>query len=104
MINPSQMQKMMRQLGIKSRELSAEEVVIKTSTSTITIKNPQVVEMEVQGKKMFQVVGEPEVVPFNEEDIGLVSEQAGVSRQEAVELLRAADGDVARAIMLKKQE
>ena len=104
MINPAQMQKMMKQLGITSKELDASEVLIKTSSGTLVVRNPQVVEMKVQGKLMFQVVGEVEELPYNDEDVELVMEQASVDREEAIKLLREAEGDVAQAIMLKNKE
>ncbi|RME79464.1 MAG: nascent polypeptide-associated complex protein [Methanobacteriota archaeon] len=103
-MDPSQMQKMMKQLGIKTKELDAEEVTIKTATSTLVIKKPQVVEMNMQGKMIYQVVGRAEELPYNEEDISLVMEQAGVGKDEATELLKKAEGDIAKAIMLKQEE
>ena len=102
MMNPSQMQRMMKQLGIKTKELDCSKVVIETSSGKLIINHPQVIEMDMQGKKMYQVVGNAEEVPFNEEDVEFVMEQANVSREEAVELLSKAEGDLAKALSLKE--
>jgi nascent polypeptide-associated complex subunit alpha len=53
---------------------------------------------------MFQVVGEVEEVEverktFSDEDILLVQQQAGASREKAVAALEQSDGEVARAIL-----
>ena len=53
---------------------------------------------------MFQVAGEVEEVEierktFSEEDILLVQQQTGASREKAVSALEQSDGEVARAIL-----
>ncbi len=101
MFNPQQMKQMMKQLGIKSRELDVEELVMKTSAGEIVLKNPQVLEMDMKGQKVYQVSGGERVEKaFNDEDVELVAEQAHISKELAVELLKKADGDIAQAIVL----
>lgn len=92
-------------MGINQTEIpDVEEVVIKTSTKEIHIKNGTVSEVNFQGSKIFQVTGEVEEVEkekktFNEEDVILVQQQANVSREKALAALEESDGEVARAIL-----
>ena len=105
MFNPQQMQKMMRQLGIKSKELDVEEVIFKTSTGDVRLIKPQVVEMDMQGNKTWQISG-GEVVEKNytDEDVDMVMDQAGVSREDAEKALVETKGDVAEAILKFKED
>jgi nascent polypeptide-associated complex subunit alpha len=95
----------MEKMGINQTEIpDVEEVVIKTSTKDIHVKNGSVSEVNFQGNRIFQVTGEIEEVEkekksFNDEDIILVQQQASVSREKAVAALEESDGEVARAIL-----
>jgi nascent polypeptide-associated complex subunit alpha len=108
-MNPRQMKQAMKKLGIKTEEIEdAEEVVIRTSTSEYIISDPAVTMMEVQGQVTFQILGDYEirersdvetgpVIP--EEDITLVMDQTGCSRERAIEALKSCDGQPAEAIL-----
>lgn len=95
----------MERMGINMKEIpDVQEVVIRTSDKEMHIKNASVSEVNAQGNRVFQVVGEVEEVEvekeaFNEEDVLLVQQQASVSRERAVAALEEADGEVARAIL-----
>ncbi|MBU1196906.1 nascent polypeptide-associated complex protein [Candidatus Micrarchaeota archaeon] len=113
-MNPKQMAQMMRQFGIKSQEIPADKVIIhKTDGSTIEIREPQVVALDMQGQKSFQISGtlvegasEPSETEESTEDndVTLIMEQAHVSKEEAEQLLKEADGDIAAAILKAKKE
>ena len=97
--------RMMDRLGINMKEIpNVQEVVIRTPDTEMHITNASVSEVNAQGQRMFQVVGEVEEVEveqktFSEEDILLVQQQTGVSREKAVAALEQSDGEVARAIL-----
>lgn len=97
-INPQMMKKLMKQ--INAEEIDAEEVIIKTSSANIVIKNPQVVKTEMGGITSFQVSGDvEEEMNFSDEDIQLIQEKTGCTKEEATEAIQAADGDIAKAIL-----
>jgi len=99
-MNPKQMQRMMEQMGIKSQEIKAERVVIEREGGHIIINEPQVVEISMQGQRSFQITGrveEKQVV--KEEDVKLVMEKTGVSKEKAELALAECKGDIAEAIM-----
>ncbi len=108
-MNPRDVQKAMKRLGIKQEEIDALEVIIKTADSEIIISNPQVSKVNMAGQENFQISGdiseralssEPDI---NEEDIQTVIEQTGVSEDEAIEAIKNNEGDLAKTIMeLKK--
>ena len=102
-INPRQMEKMMRQMGVKQEEIDASEVIIKTKDKTITIKNPQVSKVNMMGQESFQISGEIEESTISEEDIKTVAEQSNVSLKEAKEALEKTNGDLAEAILILKE-
>ena len=91
---------MMRKMGIKTEQIPAKEVLIK-GEKNLVIKNPQVTMMIVQGQKTFQILGdvqETAAESFSEEDVKMVAEQTGKSKEEAKAALEATEGDLAEAI------
>ena len=103
-MNPRQMKKLMKQLGIKMEEIEGvKEVVLKLEGKEIVLKNPVVTVMVVQGEKTYQIVPGSEevreVLEIPEEDVQLVMEQAGVDRETALKALKETKGDIAEAIL-----
>jgi len=100
-----QARRMMERMGINLKEMpGVEEVIIRTAEKEIRIRNATVSEVNAQGSRVFQVAGEVEEVArerktFSDEDVLLVQQQAGVSREKAIAALEEADGEVARAIL-----
>ena len=105
-MDPKNMAKMMKQMGIKSDELEATKVTIELKDGThLVVFEPSVVQIEMQGQRTFQVSGKVhEEQDAGEEDIKMVMEAAGVSREEAMIALRETDGDIAEAILKLKNE
>ncbi len=116
-MNPRQVKQAMRKLGIKTEELQdVTDVVIRTKTKQYVIKDAAVTIMEMQGQKTFQIVGDAEITALGavpatpvaaapaeplipEDDIKLVMDQTGASRDKAIEALKATDGQPAEAIL-----
>src|SRR3989338_5570727 len=105
-LNPKKMQAMMKQMGINQSEIETERVIIeKTDGSKIVIEPAQVSKITMQGQETFQVAGEireesgEEEEGIKEEDVKLVAEKTGKSKEEAMEALRESDGDIAEAIV-----
>lgn len=107
-MNPRDVQRAMKRMGIKQEEIDATEVIIKTSDKEIIIQNPQVSKVNMMGQETFQISGqieehalssEPEI---NEEDIQTVMEQASVTEEQAKEAIEKNDNDLAKAIMALK--
>jgi len=105
-INPKQMEKMMKRMGIKVDEIDARQVIIKCGDRDIIIDNPQVARTNMQGHDSFQISGSVreeaagEVkLEINAEDVKLVALQAKVNEKKAREALEKANGDIAQAIM-----
>lgn len=106
-INPRQLEKMAKRMGIDTTPIDAVEVVIKTRDKEIVISNPQVSRVNMMGQDSWQVTGEasermPE--PFTEDDINLVASQTGVPPSEARSALAELHGDIAAAIMKLKKK
>ncbi len=110
-INPRDMQKAMKRLGITQQEIEAREVIIKTMDAEIVIHNPQVSKVNMMGQETFQIVGRIEERPLssgseeseiNEEDIATVMEQTGATEDEAKQAIAGNNNDLAKAIMALK--
>jgi len=110
-INPRQMKQMMKRMGIKTNEISAEMVVIHSGDKKIIIEDPQVVKMTMHGQEIFNITGgtvreekgeEEVILEISEDDVNMVSEQAQVSEEEARKALEETNGDIAEAIMKLK--
>lgn len=97
--------RMMDRMGINMKEIpNVQEVVIRTADRELHITNASVSEVDAQGNKVFQVAGDVEEVvlekrTFNDEDVLLVQQQAGTTREKALAALEESDGEVARAIL-----
>jgi len=105
-INPRQMERMMKQMGMQMAHIDAEEVIIKTPDKEIIISNPDVSKINMMGQETFQITGEVSENPredISEEDVEMVAEQAGVSFEEAKEMLEKTK-DIAEAIVRLKEK
>ena len=103
-INPRQMEKMMKQLGMQTQEIEADEVVIRAKGMNIVISNPQVTRVKAMGQDTFQIAGEISERPlekFTPDDVRMVMQQTGATEAKAKAAL-AETGDLAGAIMQLK--
>ena len=104
-MNPRQMNRMMKKMGLNMEEVQdVKEVIIRSGSDEIIIKTPSVTIMDVQGQKSYQIQGGKEeiksmVATIPQEDIDLVVSQTGVSEDEARIALKKADGEPAEAII-----
>jgi len=103
-INPKEMEKMMRQMGMKTENIDAAEVIIKlNSGSELVIANPSVQKIAMGGQESFQISGDAvqreAAAEISDSDVAIVAEKAGVSEKEAREALEDAKGDIAEAIV-----
>ena len=99
------MEKMMKKLGMKMDNIDAKEVVIKSESGDIKIKNPQVVKTTMKGQVVFQVSGDISEEKFSEDDIELVMEQSGIKdRKKVTAALKENNGDIVETIMKLKGE
>ncbi len=107
-VSPREAKRMMQRMGLSMNTiLDVEQVIIKTSSKEITIEEPEVAIMEVQGQKIFQVAGGKIIekavqhrLRIPEEDVRLVADQTGRSLEEARNALEECEGDLAKAILL----
>jgi nascent polypeptide-associated complex subunit alpha len=108
-MNPREARRMMQRMGLNMEQVEdVEEVIVKTSSKEIIIKEPEVAILNVQGQKMFQVVGgqitekapERKAPTVAEEDVRLVADQTGKSLEDARKALEESGGDLAKAILL----
>jgi len=103
-IDRRQMERLMRQMGIKTTELEGvEEVVIRLPDREIVIPGAGVTVTEMGGQRIYQVTGQAqerrrEYSP-SEDDVSVVMEQANVDRETAVRALVETRGDLAEAIL-----
>lgn len=110
-INSREVRRMMAQMGIKTTEMpDVNKVTLHGLNKDYVISGASVTIVEAQGEKYFQITGQMKEVPkatvrqnedinFPEEDVKLVMEQTGVSREKAIAALKKADGEVAQAIV-----
>ncbi len=106
-INPKQMEKVMKQLGVKQEEIDAEEVVIKCSDKELIIRNPNVQKVNMMGQESLQITGDIEerkIEKFNDDDVRLVVDQTGCSEKEARKILEKNKGDIAKTILELKHD
>ncbi len=104
-MNPRELQKAMKKLGIKQEEIDAELVIIKTHEKDLVIKNPNVSKVNMMGQETIQIVGNiteidrDKKIEINEDDMVTVMGQTNCSREEAIEALEESNGNLAEAIL-----
>ncbi|MCK5476823.1 MAG: Nascent polypeptide-associated complex protein [Candidatus Aenigmarchaeota archaeon] len=111
-MNPKQMQKMMQKMGMNTQDIDAKEVRIICAEKTIIIENPNVQRIAMQGQISFQITGTESEVDnsqletateeketFSDEDIKMIIEQTGKSREEVEKVLEETH-DIAETIMM----
>jgi nascent polypeptide-associated complex subunit alpha len=107
---------MMQRMGMNMDSVpDVEQVIIITSSKEIVVEQPEVAILEMQGQKIFQVIGgqitekapehkiasaTPVAHAVSEEDVQLVADQTGKSLDAARKALEECDGDLAKAILL----
>ena len=114
-MNPREQRRMMQRMGMNMDSVAdVQQVIIRTADKDIVIDEPEVAILQVQGQKMYQVIGGQvsEQAPsqrqaagaaaptFSEEDVQLVADQTGKSLEKAKEALQECGGDLAKAILL----
>ncbi len=104
-MNPRDLAKAMKKLGIKQEEIPAVEVIIKTTEKELVISSPQVTKVNMAGQETFQITGQVQERSLNkepeikEEDIQTVMELAKVDKETALNAIKKNGGDLARTIM-----
>ena len=100
-MNKRQMEKMMKQMGIKSDEIPAERVTIHCKDKDLVIESPQVTKVSMGGQETYQVIGEAKEKQkkmFSNEDVNMIVQQTGASMEEARKALEETN-DIAEAIV-----
>ena len=110
-MNSREVRRMMAQMGIKTTDMTdVNKVTLHGLNKDYVISGASVTIVEAQGEKYFQITGQMKEVPksiqqqkaeksFPEDDLKLIMEQTGVSREKAIAALSKADGEVAQAII-----
>jgi len=104
-ISPAKMQGMMKKMGISQTPLSVNRVVFEMDDGNLVIDEPSVIRVMMQGQETFQVLGDIKKESnesFSEDDVVMVVEKTGKSRDKVVEALENSDGDIAEAIVKLK--
>ncbi|MBD3389839.1 nascent polypeptide-associated complex protein [Candidatus Micrarchaeota archaeon] len=99
-MDPKQMQRMMKQMGINTREVAAQRVIIETEDEKIVVEPAQVTRISMQGQDSFQISGQVRTEQsLNQADVELVMEKTGAEKEKAEEALKESGGDIAEAII-----
>jgi nascent polypeptide-associated complex subunit alpha len=109
-VNPREARRMMQRMGMSMDSVpEVTQVIVKTATKDIIIDEPEVAILNMQGQRVYQVMGgkvtEKAVVVekklvIPDEDVQLVAGQTGKSVEEARKALEESNGDLAKAILL----
>jgi len=101
-INPKQMQGMMKKMGIAQNEIDATRVIIECSDKKIIINEPSVIKISMSGQASYQISGpetEESLEEFSDEDVKMVMDKTGKSKEKVIDFLKKNNGDIALAIM-----
>lgn len=104
-MNPRDVQKAMKRMGIKQHEVNASQVIIRCDDKNIIFENPEVVKVNMMGQENFQISGKfheeslDETPEINEDDIKTVMDQANVEEDVAKNALLNNNGDIAKTIL-----
>ena len=107
-MGPREAKRMMKRMGLGMGSIpNVEQVIIRTSQKELILEEPEVSILDVQGQRIYQIVGGKlsettgtEQETISEEDVRLVADQTGKSVDEAKQALIETGGDLAKAILL----
>ncbi len=108
MFSNRQARRFLQKLGFQMEELSGvEEVMLKLSDGReLMMRNPTTYRLKSKDLTILNIVGnleevaaEEHEVSLSEEDVQLVMQQTGVSREDAIQALVESEGDLAEAII-----
>jgi nascent polypeptide-associated complex subunit alpha len=109
-MNPRQMQKAMKQMGMEQTDIPALEVVVKFEEKQWVFKNPSLASISMMGQDSLQLTGDFDVEPLDtgkiqitQDDINIVTEQTNCTTQAAQEAIEKSNGDIAEAILSLSQ-
>ncbi len=104
-INPRDMAKAMKKMGMKQVDIEAQEVIIRCADKDIIITDPQVAKVDMMGQESWQISGNAHEqeksteAEIKDEDIETVVAQTKATKEEALEAIKEAKGDLAQAIL-----
>ncbi len=101
-INPKQLEKAMKKMGVKQESIDATQVIIKTRDKDLVVNNPQVMKVNMMGQESLQITGDIEersLQKYTEEDVRTVMEKADCTEDKARKSLEENNGDIAAAIL-----
>ena len=98
-INPSMLKQAMKQMGIKEVKIDATEVIIKTPSKNLILRNPSVSKINAMGQETLQILGTIEEESNNEEDINMIVEQTKTDKETVKKTLEKNNGDIAKTIL-----
>ncbi|MBI5065656.1 nascent polypeptide-associated complex protein [Candidatus Woesearchaeota archaeon] len=102
-INPKDMARAMKKLGMKQEELNVKKVVMTLDDKELIFENPQVLKVDMMGQESYQLTGESVEraleLQISEEDIKTVMEQTSTDRNSALKAIKSNNGDLAAAIL-----
>ncbi len=106
-LDPKALKGVMDRLGIRSESIESTKVVISCQDKDIVIEEPQVVLIEGQGVRSFQISGDIKEIEkakpeISGEDVEFVREQTGADEAAARKALEETNGDNAAAILKLK--
>ncbi|NPA70262.1 MAG: ubiquitin [Crenarchaeota archaeon] len=130
--NPRKLRKMLKNLDLSNLRLEEVPNVVKVEIvlrdgSRIVIDAPAVARMNIGGLVVFQIQAQSSSIrreeksqpviqgqalimssgeekkPYTDEDVELVMQETGCSREEAIRALEETKGDIAEAIMLLRE-
>jgi nascent polypeptide-associated complex subunit alpha len=109
-VNPRETRRMMQRMGMSMDSVpEVTQVIVKTATKDIIIDEPEVAILNMQGQKVYQVIGGrvtekaaviEKKLAIPDEDVQLIVGQTGKSVEEARRALEESGGDLAKAILL----
>ncbi len=101
-INPKQIEKVMKQMGVSQTPVDAKRVIIELEDKNLVIDEPSVTKVLMQGQTTWQIAGgaeEESTESFSDEDVAMVVEKTGKSEEEVRNFLEENSGDIALAIL-----
>ena len=93
----------LKKLLKQTKQVEADRVEIISKNRKIIIDHPQVLQLKVMNQNVYQITGGEvkveEILEFKEEDIKLIMEQTGKSKEEVITKLKENKGDIAQTIV-----
>ncbi len=98
MFDKRQLSNLIRNMGGNIEEIRADKILIYRDGRAISLINPIITKIVLQGKSMYMVNFDREELEPKEDELELIMNMKGVDKKQAYDMFKKANGDLSKIL------